>query len=207
MLINKHNLEIIRHIGEGTDYKGRIINTLQITATRTIATNGFYSVAVTALEKESAIKPVCISKTDAEVIKTLTGEGETAIDFNDGSITAGSLEFDTEKGEFPYLDGFKQHEPGVIEFTLDVKYLLAIAESLSAFQGDIARVRFLGEEQPICIDSINVTTGQKWSACLMPRRAGIDKPRFEQIEEPEPPAAEEDEFARAIAEAAKLAGL
>lgn len=213
MLVNGHNLEIASHCASVPDKKGRLVNHLQLTGAGTVATNGYYSVAVSALEKDEDFgSPVFISKASAQGFGATLGNesGELKVGISEVILKSQGKSYrsDLVKGKFPDLTNFKENEPA-LEMCIDVRYLLAIAQSLSNFQGDVARIRFFGPTDPIRFDSRNVTTGQKWEALLMGMKPGYYKDRFADDEETEPakPIPVEDEFSRAMAEAAKLMGV
>jgi len=208
MLITRQNLAICSHCAKKPDEKGRAINNLQITGNSTIVTNGYYSIAISALESSDFGSPVLISPENASALLLGLGDREGRLErgISEVRLTAGKTTHraDIAEGKFPILEGFKAEEPSSFEFVFEVHYLLALAQSLADFDGDIARIQFFGPMEPIRIESRNIATGQKWEALLMGRRPGADKARFK--DDPPPPAEPQDEFSRAMAEAAKLMG-
>lgn len=212
MLINRHNLEIFAHCAKEPDSKGRQINNLQITGNGTVVTNGYYSVAVSAVESNPLDTPVHISPESARVLLEALGDRE-------GSFELGIAEMrlqigktthraDLVEAKFPLIEGYKAADTPIFETVISVDYLLAIAQALASFRGELARISLFGPAEPVRIDSRNLATGQKLEAFIMPRKPGYDKHRFEPPATPEPQAAApvEDDFSKAMAEAAKLMG-
>lgn len=209
MLINKRNLSIFPSCAKEPDDKGRAINNLQITGKGTVVTNGYYSIAVSALEPSDFGSPVLISPDSARELLTNLGDREGTLDVGIAELhlLTGKTHYraDIVRGKFPRLEGLKDCICPNFEMTIDVKYLLAIVQSIAEFGGDVARVSFFSPLEPVRIDSRNAATGQKIEALVMGRKPGYDAKTFEP--DPPAPAAEpQDEFTRAMAEAAKLMG-
>lgn len=205
MLISRKNLLIAVHCAGEPDSKGRIINHLQITGTATVATNGIYSIAVSLPGAEENIKPFYISPDLAKAISaTLQGE---SIAMDESFI--GPNPIPPVNGKFPILEGFCADKPAAMEIDFSAKYLLAIAQALVDFGGDIARIKIISPVDPIRLESRNPITGQKWEALLMGHKPGAHDARFAETLPPAQQAepAPLDPVQAAIREAERLMGI
>ena len=219
MLINKKNLEIVSHCAAESE-RGYLTQGLQFTGNGTVATNGYYSIAISALEKNPDIRNhSVVSQADAQTLLLLAGENnKIEVEMLPNLVRSLGVEMETLKdGKIPWLDGWKDGLPVSQQIDIDVNYLLALVQAAITFGGKMLRIRFApNSTEPIRLDTINTETKQKFYGLLMPLGPGANDKAFGTIEHPvvtappapvvpAPPApVEEDEFAKAMRLAAEM---
>lgn len=198
MKINRHNLTIVSHCAPN-DHEKYITKGLQFNDQGTIAINGAYSVAVTALQvidKEAV--PACVTPEHiGDLLKNINPEGE-----------------DISVAHLPRMAGTPaeikwKRKPAAFEIYLNADFLLKLSQTLCEFceptpdADSIVRIQFTGNKEPVRMDARNTRTGQKLEVLLMPRDPAKEAQR-QAIPPPPPPV--DDDLAAALALAAQLAG-
>jgi len=162
MLINKKNLEIVSHCAAESE-RGYLTQGLQFTGNGTVATNGYYSIAISALEKNPDIRNhSVVSQADAQTLLLLAGENnKIEVDLLSNMVRSLGVEMETLKdGKIPWLDGWKDGLPVSQQIDIDVNYLLALVQAAITFGGKMLRIRFApNSTEPIRLDTINTVAG------------------------------------------------
>lgn len=222
MKINRHNLTIVTHCAPD-NLQGHITNGLQFTESGTTATNGCYSVAVTALQTDPKEPLGCITPSEVGDILGVIGAGDWNVPLADTSYI---------EGKRPRVDLIPR-KPAKFEIYLNAEFLLKLAQSARDFatpgEDPIVRIQFTGADEPARMEARNTVTGQTWEALVMPRRPDTEAKRFagasaadieaqrqswgkscathgerQAIPVPPPPPVEEDPFEAALRLAASL---
>jgi hypothetical protein len=169
MVINKNNLSIADHCTKEPT-KGHASNVLHITDKGTLVVRGPYSLFV------SAIAPGvtgCITVAEAKALKSSIGAGNVTL----STVTTGVVTL-----KIPLAEEFQRQKPVIFEMSLNATELLAIAQSAVDFEGEVVRMQFTGETDPIRMDARNLGTGQTWEALFMPCKPGANDFRYAEPE-------------------------
>lgn len=164
MLLNKNNLSIGVHCTP-KPVKGYASDVLHITEKGTLAVNGPYSVAVSALETHLVPAMGVMSAAAAAMTASLIGNEGIEID---------PTTLPSATGHIPPTMQFFADKPPLFDIKLDTNLLLLLAKSAEEFGGNVIRLQFTGVEDPVRIDTNN-SAGQTWEALLMPRTPGLKK--------------------------------
>lgn len=215
MLINQKNVEIISHCA-AEPRNEYLLNGLQLTGNGTVATNGYYSVAISALEKDGTRNCSVISKKDAESIMLRSRFPQIEVDLLPSLVSIAGTDIVPLEGKLPWLEDFAEKEPVTQEIVVTAGLLRDLLQAAATFAGDDIpiRIRFASDPYtPIRFDTRNRQTGQTFYGLLMGHKPGcfeaMTTPQTAAAEIPAPPAipdppAAEDEFEKAIRLAAAL---
>jgi hypothetical protein len=150
LLINKHNIEIAEHCSD-EPVEGKLTNTLQFTGKETVATNGFYMVAVSALAPDER-PPYCVAV-------------ENLLEIKDGLGDTGNWTPPLVEGVRPTVEMHLTVSEPRAEIRLNADYLLKIAEAIKLFGGGTVILSFYGVKSPIKLESTNAH-GQKFTGVI-----------------------------------------
>lgn len=171
MRINRHNLTIVTHCA-ADNLQGCITNGLQFAESGTTATNGCYSVTVSALQTDPKDPMGCITPEEAGDILGAIGDG----DWNVPLADTGFIE-----GKRPRVDLIPR-KPAKFEIFLNASFLLKLAQSACDFatpgEDPIVRIEFSGADEHARLTARNTLTGQTWEALVMPRNPVAEAKRF-----------------------------
>lgn len=183
MVINKNNLSIAIHCGT-KPVQGYATDVLYVTETGTLAVNGPYSVAVSAIASEPGDNVGCMT---VEAAQSLSVIGVTNV--------SPSLVTPLVANKIPPTETLIANKPVLFEMFINANILAEIVKSAIDFDAKgVLRLQFTGQHEPVRIDCRDMATGQTWEALLMPRTPGIDTERFEEI----------SDFDKAMIEARRL---
>jgi hypothetical protein len=174
MVINNNNLSISIHCGN-KPVAGYASDVLYVTESGTLALNGPYSVAVSALQKEPGDNVGC-----------MTVEIANSLSVIDATNVSPSLVTPLVADKIPPTDKLVADKPVLFEMFINANILAKIIQSAIDFDSKgVLRLQFVGQHEPMRIDCRDMATGQRWEAFLMPRIPQLDAARFAEPE-PEP---------------------
>lgn len=205
MVINNNNLSIAIHCSP-KPVQGYATNNLYVTETGTLAVEGTYSIAVSALQKEPG-----------DIVGCLTVDVANSLSVIEATNVSPSLVTPLVADKLPPTDTLLAGKPVLFEMFINANILARIVQSAIDFDDKgVLRLQFVGQHEPMRMDCRDTETGQTWEAFLMPRTPGIDESRFAEPDPcsewnvgdapiPPPVDPEMSDFDRAMAEAARLA--
>lgn len=167
MVINKNNLSIAIHCGDKT-IAGYDSSVLYVTEKGTLALQGAYSIEVSAIQKE-----------DGDNVGYITLEVAQALQNIDVTQITPALVTPLVSNTIPPTHTLLKDKPVAFEMFINANILAKIIQSAIDFDAKgVIRLQFVGQEDPVRLDSRDTFTGQTWEAFIAPRIPGLDRERF-----------------------------